>query len=508
MHKLGESIPFALSESDHRVYEPRAVPLGKRCGCVCPGCRQPVYAKHCLSEKRAPHFAHTPGSDCTSGYETAVHLAAKQLIEARGMLLFPALSVSISVVDALGERHTPTREIVAAGQRTLTNVVLEEAMGQIRPDVRVDTLDLGTVLVEVAVTHFVDEIKLARIVEMRVGAIEIDLSTLRDATFSALESALFHDATRTTWLHHPQYDDAARLLQASIQDKLDAAVALAAERARIEAEQERIERTEQIARQMEEAALRQACDTANRKLRHEELRKASAFKARPEDHKRQILLHRLGVPDLPAFLAADVGGALSFGVKDPLLWQTTFFGGLIHQRPLRGQGWVKREYAMAWMRYRFHVAPGFSERADNAVDEYLQALCDNGALMECKNDFYAIAVADLASFEALHKLRTDEGFDPAQLRWAAREDWPDEKQVRTLIESIFASKPKVKEWLFVTEMLPGLVNRPPLAICDWAGSVGGARMAVLEFLVRAGFVKLPLPRHGSESESANLNRIQ
>ncbi len=480
------------------MYEPRAVPLGKRCGCVCPGCGQPVYAKHCLSEKRVPYFAHAPGSDCAAGYETALHLAAKQLIEARGVLMFPALSISITVVDAIGKSHSPNMEIAAAGRRTLTNVALEAAMGQIRPDVRVDTPDLGTVLVEVAVTHFVDDIKLARIVEKRVGAIEIDLSTLREATFAALETALFDDATLTTWLHHPRCADAPNLLRASIQDKLDAAETLAAERARIEAErarieaeQQQVERTKHIARQMQEATLRRASDETTRQRRYEDMKKASAFKARPEEHKRQILLRRLSIPDLPAFLAADVGGALSFGVQDPLLWQTTLFGGLIHQRPLQGQGWIKRDHAVQWMRFRFHVAPGLYKRAENAIDEYLQALCDGGALMECKNDFYAISVADLTSFEALRKIRTDLDFDLAQLEWASREKWPEDRQLRTLIESIFLSKPKRDEWIRVAEMLPGLVKRPPLAICDWASSVGGTRTAVLEFFVRTGFITLP-----------------
>ena len=53
-------------------------------------------------------------------------------------------------------------------------------------------------------------------------------------------------------------------------------------------------------------------------------------------------------------------------------------------------------------------------------------------------------------------------------------------------------------WLHISEMLPSFVKRPALAICDWAGSVGGTRVAVLEFLVRADFVKLPSLMTSSE----------
>jgi hypothetical protein len=102
-----------------------------------------VYAKHCLSEKVAPHFAHAPGSNCATGFETALHLAAKQLIAARGVLMFPALSASINVTDAVGRVYKKSAVLVTAGQRILSNVVLEEAFGEIRPDVRVVAEDLG-----------------------------------------------------------------------------------------------------------------------------------------------------------------------------------------------------------------------------------------------------------------------------------------------------------------------------------------------------------------------------
>lgn len=59
-------------------------------------------------------------------------------------------------------------------------------------------------------------------------------------------------------------------------------------------------------------------------MRHEGLKKAAAFKSRSEDHKRQILLRRLGLTELPTILAANVRGAMSFGVEDPLVWQVIF----------------------------------------------------------------------------------------------------------------------------------------------------------------------------------------
>jgi hypothetical protein len=102
-----------------------------------------------MSGKRVPHFAHAPGSDCASGFETALHLAAKQMIEERGVLAFPELVASIKIIDDTGHIHKPEKQLVAGGRRALSKVVLEQTLGQIRPDIRVDAEGLGAVLVEV-----------------------------------------------------------------------------------------------------------------------------------------------------------------------------------------------------------------------------------------------------------------------------------------------------------------------------------------------------------------------
>jgi len=504
MHQLGESIPFALSEADQRVYEPRAVPLGKRCGCVCPGCRQPVIAKHCMAGKRAPHFAHTSGSDCASGYETAVHLAAKQLIETRRVLMFPELTASIAVTDATAHIHKPSKQLAAAGRRDLTEVAVEEALGQIRPDVRVEAIELGAVLVEVAVTHFVDQVKLARIEALGFGAIEIDLSKVRDATFASLETALFDDPARTKWLYHPGVPAAEAELLESIQGDLRVAEELAARWAAKRAADEEAERQKQAElqravqladeeRRKAEMERKRAADLALRQRRHEELTKATAFKARPEDQKRQILERRLRVDALPTVLSAKVRGEMAFGVLDPLIWQTTLFGGLIHERAGQGQGWLKLDLAQKWMRYRFEIPPRIGRSADEAIGDYLLALAAAGAIVECNNDFYALAVADLSCFETLRAVRDMPSVHVPQLQWAAPDRWPSEMLVTTLTKAMVRNGPKAREWIRMAETLPQLRDRPPLAICDWGSSIGGGSNAAMEFLVRTGFLCLPKP---------------
>jgi hypothetical protein len=502
MHAPGDSIPFALSKTDQRLYEPRAVPLGKNCGCICPGCRQPVYAKHCMSEKVTPHFAHAPGSDCATGFETALHLAAKQLIESRGILAFPELVVSIKMVDELGRLHNPTKQLAPAGRRTLSNVVLEQNVGQIRPDVRVDADGLGTVLVEVAVTHFVDDYKLGQIKQAGMAAIEIDLSMLRDATFEALEAALFDNPSSTRWLHHPDEARTRRALRESIQWRLDeatkASAASAREWAKLEKEKQAEEKTrlaEHAARQKLEAERKaehaRVVEETQRQQRNEALRKASAFKARPEDQKRQIVLRRLGLERLPTVVGADVPGAMSFGVEDPLLWQATFFGGLIHKQPAQGNPSLSRNYARAWMRHRFAIPRALERHADTAIDAYLMKLSAAGALIPGKSTSYAIWVADLTCFENVITLRNEQNFD--RLQWAPESDFPGHAEIRVLIKTMVASQSAASQWISLADRMRENIWYPPMKICQWASQIGGNKETVALFFTRLGFLRIPPP---------------
>ena len=503
MHAPGDSIPFALSDADQLLYEPRAVPLGKNCGCICPGCRQPVYAKHCMSGKRAPHFAHAPGSDCANGFETALHLAAKQLIEARRILAFPELLVSIKMVDDLGRVHQPEKQLAQAGQRQLSNIVLEQALGQIRPDVRVDAEGLGPVLVEVAVTHFVGEQKLAQIKDAGVPAIEIDLSTLRDATFEALEVALFDNPTGTRWLYHPDEARTRRALRESIQWLLDAATKEAEARKPMRAvslfsseylAERDAEQAEQAARRKAEAEAvaeraRQA-EEAQRLQRNEALKQAAGFKARPEEHKRQILLRRLGREQLPSVLAAEVRGATAFGVADPLLWQATLFGGLIHKQAAKGHAWVARNYARAWMRHRFAIPSSLGWLADNAIDDYLMKLSAAGALIPGRGNSYAIWVADLQCLENLVELRYDQNTGPARLQWAPENEFPGRVEIGVLTKTMVPSPSNASRWVSFAEKMRKNIWFPPLEICEWASQLGGSKETVALYLIRLGFLRL------------------
>lgn len=77
---------------------------GLRCGCVCPEWETPLEAR--MGEKVRHYFAHS-NSDrpCSTGAETGIHLAAKQLIAERLAIPVPPLIASVEELDSRGYKH-------------------------------------------------------------------------------------------------------------------------------------------------------------------------------------------------------------------------------------------------------------------------------------------------------------------------------------------------------------------------------------------------------------------
>lgn len=200
-------VPFGLK--DGVLYEPCQVLNGKDCGCFCPGCNHPLIARQ---KAKTPHFAHAAGKACGDGRETAIHLAAKQLIAERMELALPAVDVPLPVrwgpIQGGWEwgRIQEKQRLYNSLLMPLSNVRIEPWLDDFRPDIVVIEAGSDTeILVEIAVTHFVDERKLDKIKARGIRTIEIDVSDARGAVgFNMLDHLLFGVPSKAKWLHHPQ----------------------------------------------------------------------------------------------------------------------------------------------------------------------------------------------------------------------------------------------------------------------------------------------------------------
>ena len=134
---------------------------GLACDCFCFECGEPVVAKK--GEKNEHHFAHISNKEsCFINPESILHKFAKQvIIEANGIFL-PAL---------------PNSEDNEAKLWQFSQITPEVRFGNIQPDLMV-MVDNESYFIEIAVTSFVDEVKLERIKNIGTSTIELDLREL------------------------------------------------------------------------------------------------------------------------------------------------------------------------------------------------------------------------------------------------------------------------------------------------------------------------------------------
>lgn len=163
---------------------------GLQCRCVCFECGQPVLAKQ--GTKRRWYFAHHAPTNCRPTPESELHFFAKTLLAERLWLWLPAVHA-----NAAGR----TEPISDRRQYEFSDVRVEKADGNVRPDLLLATANDKVLHVEIFVRHKVDPIKLEKLRSRGLSSIEIDLSKLDWDDRSAWELAILETAPRK-WLHN------------------------------------------------------------------------------------------------------------------------------------------------------------------------------------------------------------------------------------------------------------------------------------------------------------------
>ena len=195
-------ITYALDENNRPV-NIDDVPRGIACNCTCAACGERLIAKK--GDVKIHHFAHVSGADCVHGVQTALHLAAKRYIEKNQFLHVPKLFLEYS------SNHIIPIEL----ERNLRadRIELEKRIGDIIPDI---TIYSGNkiYLVEVFVTHQVDEVKLERIQKIGLPTLEVNLCDVSRENF---ETQLFRRISRSSpyvrWIYHPLYEKYDRMFR-------------------------------------------------------------------------------------------------------------------------------------------------------------------------------------------------------------------------------------------------------------------------------------------------------
>lgn len=141
--------------------------------------------------------------------ESALHLAVKMILAEAGELRSPVHHGEVRHASSSG-RILSEQIRMALGVLKLSSVVLEKRMGQVVPDVMCKAFAPGEgtfdLMIEVAFTHRVDEIKRQKIVAMNMACMEIDITKFQKSgriTLKELADEVLNNRANKYWIFHP-----------------------------------------------------------------------------------------------------------------------------------------------------------------------------------------------------------------------------------------------------------------------------------------------------------------
>ena len=182
---------------------------GLACNCTCPICGERLIARKGHGGK-TPHFAHQQDSPCTHPEyikQSTIHAMAEQIFLEEKEISLPPLSMPAGNYIA---------HFFSGGKWQIDEVELEKRVSDFIPDIILKKGD-EILLIEIYVTHAVDEDKRKKILEANLPVIEIDLSEFvhDDMTKEDLRLHL-RETSRMKWVHSP---DAVLAIQNFIKSK-------------------------------------------------------------------------------------------------------------------------------------------------------------------------------------------------------------------------------------------------------------------------------------------------
>jgi hypothetical protein len=144
--------------------------------CVCLNCKGLLIARK--GEINEHHFAHYK-VDCGIHFETQLHLAVKTILREENKIRLPERDLFFYY----------------------DTVKIEKRLKTIAPDIFIKN-DQEEIIIEVTVAHACDDLKIAKIREINISALEIDLSKInRETSISELRKIVIENINYKKWLY-------------------------------------------------------------------------------------------------------------------------------------------------------------------------------------------------------------------------------------------------------------------------------------------------------------------
>ncbi|MDU1309989.1 MAG: hypothetical protein E6923_04610 [Clostridium sp.] len=352
-------VPFGLRENKIvHISDLNSSERGLNCNCTCIECGGKLIAKFC--KDKVNHFAHDKKSDCSGGLETALHLFAKDVLSKRKEIIIPSMSIQycnfsldrkkITLLSEDKQLNNSDLEYyieqlnyikgynekiknynVCKRQKILfDSVELEKNLGEVIPDI-ILYMRGNPLLVEIVVTHFIDDRKRKEIERRKLSTIEIDLSKYKDSFFklnrSEIEELIINCIENKEWIFNKKAD----LKIEEIIEKNKANIEMIIQKN--EAKKKKIEEHKQLVKK-------------NRKLE----RKRMLQEYRENFDKTRLwqrVKKKMGIEKntIPFFVDIETPGDLLFKC-DRVLWQSEIFYKFVYKNI---NGKIDLRYVVRWV---------------------------------------------------------------------------------------------------------------------------------------------------------------
>jgi hypothetical protein len=201
-----ETMTFARAANGRMVHIDEAA-NGLACDCVCLKCGGKLVGRH--GDVRQHHFSHYLAIDGVGCTETALHKAAKEIIQQEKRLALP------HQLEGMG--------LQLGDEVCFESVSLEHRLGsgEAGSEIVADAYGRGSVdmVIEIAVHHRTGQDKAEKIRRLGLPAVEIDLANAVSSLWDweALRHAVLVDPYRRHWIHLPEPEPVAeqKILTAS-----------------------------------------------------------------------------------------------------------------------------------------------------------------------------------------------------------------------------------------------------------------------------------------------------
>lgn len=308
-------------------------------------------------------------------------------------------------------------EIVDTHNAIIESVEIEKSLGQGDNYIVADILvyiNGRPLIIEIAVTHFIDDVKLEKIKSLNIDTIEINLSSMkRGASFDEIKKIVIYSLDHKEWVHIGETDARTALRERLTEDlRQEIAVKLEAERLRLEKE--------------EKERLLTLANLEKLNSYNIEEKNETFIKELPNSHIWQVASKGIGytLENCPDFLNHPVKGESIFAC-DRREWQAAIFNKFINNAIKKFQkqlcpisirtirDWCiddlsLNEFGLPVFSNKVELKPDEVDRRelfniDTALFEFLESLVDLGFLeynnRDFLNRFYDIKIDTLEGYE-------------------------------------------------------------------------------------------------------------